>query len=120
TAWVAKQFFARPRPAAAVQVVAETGYSFPSMHTTATAALVTIAAYLLARHTPGRAGLIWWPAAAVFAAAVAASRVYLGVHWLTDVAAAVALGAGTAAAVIALDLAAPTVRALAARRSTPR
>lgn len=48
--------------------------------------------------------LVWWPCALILAALVAASRVYLGVHWATDVTAAAALGAIWALSVITAHL----------------
>jgi undecaprenyl-diphosphatase len=51
-----------------------------------------------------RAGGGRGPAALALAALVAASRVYLGVHWATDVLAAAALGAAWTLAVITAHL----------------
>ncbi|MFE2094707.1 phosphatase PAP2 family protein [Streptomyces sp. NPDC059460] len=93
----------RPYPAAAV--VTETGFSFSSRHTTVATALLLATAYLLARRTRSRTGAAaWWGAALALSALVAASRVYLGVHWATDVTAGFALGAAAALALITADL----------------
>ncbi|MCX4537435.1 phosphatase PAP2 family protein [Streptomyces sp. NBC_00841] len=62
-------------------------------------------AYLLAHHTRSRTGAAaWWGAALALSALVAASRVYLGVHWATHVTAGFALGAAAALALITADL----------------
>ena len=66
--------------------------SFPSGHTTAAAATFAAIGLLLSRRrSPGTRALLAGGAVAV-AVAVAASRVLLGVHWLTDVMAGLALG----------------------------
>jgi len=68
------------------------GSSFPSGHTLATAAFATAAALCLARIWP-RSGTAAMAAAMLWAVAVALSRLVLGVHWPTDVLAALCLGA---------------------------
>ncbi|KXX59357.1 MULTISPECIES: phosphatase PAP2 family protein [unclassified Rhodococcus (in: high G+C Gram-positive bacteria)] len=83
----------RSRPALDLQEVLETDYSFPSGHVTGTVALLGItAAILLGR----RRRLVRVCGGAVVGCGVvivAATRVYLGVHWLTDVVAGAILGA---------------------------
>lgn len=113
----------RPRPPTAdypapgaVPGVHETSYSFPSGHAvTATAvifALLGLVAVLQHR---------WWPWLAAFSlsAAVAYSRLLLGVHWFSDATAGMVLGGvwGIAVAVVCAHL---TWSDLAlGRRSTP-
>jgi undecaprenyl-diphosphatase len=73
-------------------VAATLGPSFPSGHSATAAAFYATAALLIGRRRtrPWRAVLIGL--AAGIAVAVAASRVLLDVHWLTDVVAGLALG----------------------------
>jgi membrane-associated phospholipid phosphatase len=79
------QVVREPRPAEIVRAVPVDGFSFPSGHTVTSALVAGALAYLLhllLRPAPARA------AAAVlglWAALVGLSRVYLGVHWLSDV-----------------------------------
>ncbi len=80
-----KELVERPRPPGAL--VDAAGWSFPSAH--AAHAIVWIAlAVALARAVPSFAGKVAVIVGAiVFAAIVGATRVYLGVHYLSDVAA---------------------------------
>ena len=67
------------------------GSAFPSGHSSAAAALFLALAFLLTRRM--KRGRAWvWGVAAVVACLVAVSRVYLGVHWPTDVIGGLALG----------------------------
>src|SRR5262245_38835025 len=79
-----KHLVHRERPAV-LQLTSYGGYSFPSGHTAAAAACWAAIALVLARKW-GRAGRRGAAVGAlVITLAVAASRVLLGVHWLTDV-----------------------------------
>jgi undecaprenyl-diphosphatase len=75
------------------RLVAGTGYSFPSGHVMAAIALWGLLPVVVALYTRRRA--IWWASVAVSAsliAGIAASRVYLGVHWFSDVTAGLVVG----------------------------
>ncbi|MGW2935302.1 phosphatase PAP2 family protein [Streptomyces sp. NPDC001156] len=75
---------ARPRPAAENWVTHPSGWSFPSGHTTTSAmAAGLLALAILVRAPRGRAGFV--AAALTWGALVGLSRVYLGVHWFSDV-----------------------------------
>jgi undecaprenyl-diphosphatase len=92
-----KLIFHRPRPELAF-VHLET-YSFPSGHAAASTAVYGTLAYLLCRRTPSPwlRGVIA-VATVVTVGLVAFSRLYLGVHYLSDVLA----GWGLSAAIFAL------------------
>jgi undecaprenyl-diphosphatase len=75
-------------------VVHPHGTSFPSGHTTYTAA--TSIALVLLFTTPGPRRRKWWLLAGVGIIAMAWSRTYLQVHWLTDVIGGALLGVGIA------------------------
>jgi membrane-associated phospholipid phosphatase len=70
------------------------GFSFPSGHTAAAAATWAAVALVLGRGRPLRVKAWLAAGAALVTVAVAASRVLLGVHWLTDVIGGAALGFG--------------------------
>jgi len=88
----AKHFFHRGRPPGAL--VETVGFSFPSGHAVAGAAIGV--ALVLVLLPPGSARRRWEVAAAAFAFVMALSRVYLLAHWFTDVLAGVLLGTGIA------------------------
>ena len=72
---------ARPRPPADGWLAKPHGFSYPSRHTTAAA----LGFGALARSVPAEYQPAARLAATVVIGAVATSRVYLGVHWTTDV-----------------------------------
>jgi membrane-associated phospholipid phosphatase len=82
----------RPRPVGGL--VTTNGTSFPSGH--ATAAAVTAMGLVIVLTGPGRRRIHWFVAATIFAATMAVSRTYLGVHWLSDVVAGACFGVGWA------------------------
>lgn len=91
-----KAFLARPRPIGD-RLVEAGGYSYPSGHTVSAAVLYVTLALVGSRHFkgPGYRHMLVALAVAV-TVLVAATRVYLGVHYPTDVASGTALGAGWA------------------------
>lgn len=94
-----KHTFARARP----EVLAEplTTYSMPSGHASASFALFMTLAVLAGRGQPVRLRLTWLVLGAIPAASICVSRVYLGVHWPTDVLAGMLLAFFTCAASLA-------------------
>lgn len=84
-----KQVFQRPRPVLFPPLVAANGYSFPSGHTFAALILYgLLAAYLWqdGRRAPALLLMAWGPL-------IGLSRVYLGVHYPSDVLASLTAGA---------------------------
>jgi undecaprenyl-diphosphatase len=110
---VLKAVVGRPRPPLQWQVVLETDPSFPSGHVTGTAALLGIIAVVVGMDRR-RATRAWLAVAVVAAVVLAATRLYLGVHWLTDVT------AGAILAAVFVTLGAAVFDALAVDPSTSR
>ena len=88
-----KTFISRERPSDVAYYVVE-HFSFPSGHATTVMAMFGLLAYFLYRHYyahPRRALVLWLAAALILI--VGFSRIYLGVHYLSDVLAGFLLGA---------------------------
>jgi membrane-associated phospholipid phosphatase len=116
--WLLKSVMQRARPPYAAAYLHGTSYSFPSGHAMASTIGYAMLAYLVSR----LADLRGWRRASLFAgagvliAAIGLSRVYLGVHYPSDVAAGFAAGA----AWVAICLTAVRFAERHARRSTLR
>jgi undecaprenyl-diphosphatase len=97
---IVKALFARSRPAGAV-LLNEHTYSFPSGHAATSAAVVVTLCYVLARE-----GVISWRTAILVGGTVplvvGLTRLYLDVHWTTDVVGGWAVGLFVAAVSAAL------------------
>ncbi|KPW92923.1 MULTISPECIES: bifunctional DedA family/phosphatase PAP2 family protein [Pseudomonas syringae group] len=96
---ILKTFFARARPEVLLEPL--TTYSMPSGHSSAAFALFMTLAVLAGRGQPVRLRLTWMLVAGIPALAIALSRVYLGVHWPTDILAGMLLAFCVCAASLA-------------------
>jgi undecaprenyl-diphosphatase len=83
----------RDRPEV-LQLMDADGFSFPSGHTAAAAACWSAVALVLGRDRPRAVRAVLAGGAALIAIVVATSRALLGVHWVSDVVAGLALGWG--------------------------
>jgi PAP2 superfamily len=99
---VAKVVVGRIRPPSWIAVIVEDGFSFPSGHATGAFAVAVLGAWMtgrwVAREWAARVTL--WAIALAAAGLVGFSRIYLGVHYVSDVVAGALLGAAWAVAVI--------------------
>ena len=83
-----KLLFARPRPVVFSPLIAETSYSFPSGHALNAIAFYGFIAYLLWQQRQRG----WAVAASFFALCICFSRIYLGVHYPSDIVGAISIG----------------------------
>lgn len=90
TAQAVKLLYYSPRPTGLLNP--QLTSSFPSGHAILSVALFSFLAMLIARELREERRKIPYLLAALFATMVIVSRIYLGAHWLTDVAASVCLG----------------------------
>jgi hypothetical protein len=110
----------RSRPPLPFAAITEDGYSFPSGHAAGITVVVLLSAWMLTRWVmrSWTARVLVWTAATLLIGTVGFSRVYLGVHYLSDVAAGWVLGAvwaGTVAVACGWQEVARHARAIATR-----
>jgi undecaprenyl-diphosphatase len=91
----------RSRPPLPFAAVAEDGYSFPSGHAAGITVVVLLSAWMLTRWVvrSWTARVVVWTSASLLIGMVGFSRIYLGVHYLSDVSAGWVLGAAWACTV---------------------
>jgi undecaprenyl-diphosphatase len=86
-----KLFFAKPRPTLWAYLITEKTFSFPSGHALGSMVIYGFLAYLLASQLP-KFSLLIYTATGGLIAAIGLSRLYLGVHWPSDVLAGYSVG----------------------------
>jgi undecaprenyl-diphosphatase len=92
-----KNVIERIRPEEAQQLIVESGFSYPSGHSVSTSALYLTIAIIAGRyiqHSGARVAIFLVVSAVVIL--VGTSRIYLGVHYATDVVSGISLGAAWA------------------------
>lgn len=89
--YLLKQLFTRARPALWERIINVRNYSFPSGHAMVSLVIYGVIGYILTNYFPQHRKLIT-SLTVVLVILIGFSRMYLGVHWPTDVAAGYAAG----------------------------
>jgi undecaprenyl-diphosphatase len=100
-----KYWFHRARPAVPWALTSEASFSFPSGHAVTAFCLYATLAYLHLRSGDKRIDAAWMVAALFMTLGIGLSRVYLGVHYPSDIAAGYLVGGFWVTAVILLPTA---------------
>ena len=88
-----KHFFLRARPDAALHLVEQGGFSFPSGHSVTSVIFYGLSIYLLSKHCKNqRLRKVLTVICGFLALSIGPSRIYVGVHWPTDVLAGWCIG----------------------------
>ena len=90
--YLLKDLIARPRPQVFAWLTQASGLGFPSGHTLTAVVLYGMLAWLLGRDRAGWRRALVYGVGGAWALAVGVSRIYLGVHYPSDVLASLALG----------------------------
>ena len=88
---VMKLFFAKPRPELWTRLISEHSFSFPSGHAVGSMVVYGFIGYILAREFPVYQRYIY-AVASILIIAIGFSRLYLGVHYPTDIIAGYGVG----------------------------
>lgn len=86
-----KLFFAKPRPELWLRLIAETSFSFPSGHAVGSMVVYGFLGCLIAKELHHYKGYVYAIASALIIA-IGLSRLYLGVHYPTDIIAGYGIG----------------------------
>ena len=89
--YVLKLAFSKPRPQLWPQLISEKTFSYPSGHALGSMVLYGFLSYLLATLYP-RYSRAFYSIATLLILAIGFSRLYLGVHWPTDIIAGYGIG----------------------------
>ena len=101
--YLTKNLFSRARPDMVYRLLDVQGYSFPSGHSSGSSALYLTLALVIAPHLRSmRSRVVLFVSSAALALAIGLSRVYLGVHYPSDVASGLSFGSGWAFLLAAL------------------
>ena len=101
---IVKTAVARPRPPTSTRLVDALGAAFPSGHSAQSVACYAAVAWAVTTEADSRpVRIIAWTGAMIVALGVGWSRVYLGVHWPSDVLGGWALAAGWLATLVLVD-----------------
>ena len=115
---VVKDLVARPRPPVAEHLVEVVGKAFPSGHAAQSVACYAALAWVATRMTTSRVKrIVSWCVALVIALGIGWSRVYLAVHWPSDVVGGWALAGAVLAALIFTDVISAERKAVASDRA---
>jgi len=83
--WVLKLLFQRQRPTPYFGITVRSDYSFPSGHALVAVCFYGMLAQILVAQRHGRSRLLIWATAAFMVLGIGVSRIYLGVHYPSDV-----------------------------------
>lgn len=96
-----KELFLRSRPDTAIHLVEQGGYSFPSGHSVSSVIVYGLLLYLVRKHCRSeKLKTVLTAVCTCLMLLIGPSRLYVGVHWITDVTCGMLIGA----AVVALTI----------------